>query len=345
TSNPTIADPLGFPTLAQQTIVIRGNSALQPAESKAWGIGFVAQPKNLLKNFSLTVDFYNIDVTGIISNNANAILAANAAGQGAGFIPGNAATINPNAPFAAQIKRLANGSLNNAGSYAALGVTQKGAVLSDYLNIASRKVQGLEYTATYVWNTADWGRFTVIAQANEFLKFDQQSGPGLPEVSYLGKFVSTVGDPISPGSIPKWKSNTSVRWNWKDITASVTFNHIAAYQDDPLFVLSPKMKAFYDAKTPITDPTYAAFLATSASLAPKVGGFRMISAFDTWDTQVSYRFGSDNQYLKGLTLMVGANNILDKLAPYAAGAFNDSYDTRTANNYGRIVYASLRKEF
>ena len=157
--------------------------------------------------------------------------------------------------------------------------------------------------------------------------------------------MSTVGDPISRQLPRKWKSNTSVRWQWKDITASVTFNHIAAYQDDPLFVLSPKMKAFYDAGTPTSDPAYAAFLATSAALAPKVGGFRMISAFDTFDTQVSYKFSSGNRYLSGLTLTVGANNILDKLAPLAAGAFNDSYDTRTANNYGRVVYASLRKEF
>jgi iron complex outermembrane receptor protein len=347
TSNPTISDPLGFPTLAQQTIVIRGNSALQPAASKAWGVGFVAQPKNLVKNFSLTVDFYNVEVTGIIANNANAILAANAAGQGAGFIPGNAATINPNAPFASQIRRSASGSLNNAGSYVALfpGVTQKGAVLSDYLNIAARKVQGLEYTANYVYNTTDYGRFMFVFQANQFLKFDQISGPGVPAVSYLGKFVSTVGDPISPGSIPKWKSNTSVHWTWKDLTLGLTFNHIAAYQDDPLFVLSPKMKAFYDAHTPITDPTYAAFLATSAALAPKVGGFRKISAFDTWDTQASYRFSNDNRYLSGLTLVVGVNNVLDKLAPSAAGAFNDSYDTRTANNFGRQVYARITKEF
>jgi iron complex outermembrane receptor protein len=347
TSNPTISDPLGFPTLAQQTIVIRGNSALQPAASKAWGVGFVAQPKNLVKNFSLTVDFYNAEVTGIIANNANAILAANAAGQGAGFVAGNAATINPNAPFASQIRRSASGSLNNAGSYSAAfpGVTARGAVLSDYLNIAARKVQGLEYTANYVYTTTDWGRFMFNFQANQFLKFDQVSGPGLPAVSYLGKFVSTVGDPISPGSIPKWKSNTSVHWTWKDITLGVTFNHIAAYQDDPLFVLSPKMKAFYDAKTPTSDPAYATFLATSAALAPKVGGFRMISAFDTWDVQASYRFNNGNAYLKGLVLVIGANNVLDKLAPSAAGAFNDSYDTRTHNNFGRQIYARITKEF
>ena len=345
TSNPTIADPLGFPTLAQQTIVIRGNSALQPAESKAWSLGFVAQPKNLLKNFSFTVDFYKATVSGIIANNANAILAANAAGQGAGFVPGNAATINPSAPFAAQIRRSASGRLNNNGSFSAAfpGITSRGAVLSDYLNIASRDVRGLEYTATYLFTTSDWGRFTFVAQANQFLKFDQLNAPGLPKLSYLGRFVSTVGDPISPGSIPRWKSNTSVHWTWKDISASVTFNHTASYQDDPLFVLSPKMLAFYQAGTPKSDPAFAAYLADTTQL--KVGGFRKVAAFDTWDTQISYKFSSDNHYLAGLTLLVGANNVLDKLAPYAAGAFNDSYDTRTANNTGRFIYTSIRKEF
>ena len=345
TSDPTIADPLGFPTLAQQTIVIRGNSNLQPAQSKAWSVGLVAQPKNLVKNLSITVDFYNAEVTGIIANNANAILAANAAGQGAGFKPGDATTINPNAPFASQIRRSANGRLNNSGSFSAAfpGVTSRGAVLSDYLNIASRDVQGLEYTATYTMNTTDWGRLTFIAQANQFLKFDQQNAPGLPKTSYLGKFVSTTGDPISPGSLPKWKSNTSVHWNWKNLTAGLTFNHIAAYQDDPLFVLSPKELAFYKAGTPKSDPAYAAYLADTTQL--KVGGFRKIAAFDTWDTQISYKFSNENRYLAGLTFAIGANNVLDKLAPVAAGAFNDSYDTRTANNLGRFVYSSLRKEF
>ncbi len=345
TSNPTIADPLGFPTLAQQTIVIRGNPNLQPAQSKAWSVGLVAQPKNLLKNFSFSLDYYNISVNGIVANNANAILLANALGQGPGFIPGNAATINPAAPFASQIRRSANGRLNNNGSYVALfpTITQRGAVLSDYLNIASRDVSGLEYYATYVWNTDDMGRFTFVAQANQFLTFTQGTGPGVPKKDFLGKFVSTVGDPISPGSIPEWKSNFTTQWSWKNIAASLTFNHINSYQDDPLFVMSPKMKAFYDAGTPKSDPAFAAYLADSTQL--KVGGYREIKAFDTWDVQASYTIKSDNAYLGGITCTIGSTNVLDKLAPSAAGAFNDSYDTRTANNIGRFIYASLRKKF
>ncbi|WP_438480880.1 TonB-dependent receptor domain-containing protein [Oleiharenicola lentus] len=343
-SNPTLADPLGFPTAAQTTLVIRGNPDLKPAVSKAWSVGLVAQPKGLSKNLSLAVDFYNIKVDGVVANNANAILAANAAGQGAGFIPGNAATINPNAPFANQIRRSADGRLNSSGSFADThGVAQRGAVLSDYLNIATRDVSGVEYTATYTLNTATVGRVTLIAAANQFVKFDQTSGPGLPAVSYLGKSVSTVGDPISPGSIPKWKGNFTTQWNWHGFSARATFNYIGSFQDDPLFVMSPKMKAFYDAGTPKSDPAFAAFLADSTQL--KVGGFRMVEAWKTFDTQLSYEFSGAEGLFSGLTVTLGANNVFDELAPFAAGGFNDSYDTRTHNNIGRFVYLNLSKKF
>ncbi|MBX3737715.1 MAG: TonB-dependent receptor [Candidatus Didemnitutus sp.] len=343
TSNPTLVDPLGFPYSAQTQIVIRTNPDLHPAESKAFSVGLVGSPRNLLKNLSFSVDFYSIDVSGIVANNAGAILAANAAGQGPGFVPGNAATINPNAPFANLIRRSANGRLNSSGSFAADGIISKGAVLSDYLNIGSRKVQGLEYTATYLYNTTDWGRFKFTAAANQFLKFDQNSGPGLPTVSYLGRFVSTVGDPISPGSIPRWKGNFSTGWTYGNWSSTATFNYIGSYQDDPLFVLTPKMQAFIDAGTPKSDPLFAAFLSDISQ--PKVGGYRRIAAFKTVDLQTTYSFQSDNVFLEHLSVTLGATNVFDKLAPFAAGAFNDSFDTRTHNNIGRFVYLQLRKQF
>ncbi|MBI2511258.1 MAG: TonB-dependent receptor [Opitutae bacterium] len=343
TSNPTLADPLGFPYTAQTTIVIRPNADLKPATSKAASIGVVGSPRGFLKGFTFSVDFYDIKVAGIVANNAKAILAANAAGQGAGFVPGNAATINPNAPFASQIRRASNGRLSNNGVFVIDGTTIRGAVLSDSLNIGSRDVQGLEYTAAYTLGTQSWGRFKFMAAANQFIKFDQKAAPNLPAESYLGKFVSTVGDALSPGSIPRWKGNLGVNWMWRNVTTNVIFNYIGSYRDDPLFVLTPKMQAFYDAGTPKSDPTFAAFLADTSQ--PKVGGIRTISAFQTVDLQATYNFQSDNLFLKDLAVTVGATNVFDKLAPFAAGAFNDSYDTRTHNNIGRFVFVQLRKQF
>ncbi|MES1195210.1 MAG: hypothetical protein ABUL65_04895, partial [Opitutus sp.] len=78
---------------------------------------------------------------------------------------------------------------------------------------------------------------------------------------------------------------------------------------------------------------------------PKVHGTRYVSAWTTADMQVSYTFKDTKAYLNGLTVAVGANNVFDKLAPFAAGAFNDSYDTRTHNNIGRFVYLQLKKQY
>lgn len=41
---------------------------------------------------------------------------------------------------------------------------------------------------------------------------------------------------------------------------------------------------------------------------------------------------------------VCAPSVFDELAPYAFGAFNDRYDTRTHNNVVGFVYLSLRKD-
>ncbi len=305
----------------------------------------VGSPKNLVKGLSFSVDFYHNAVDGIIAGNFKSILAANAAGQGAGFVPGNAATINPNAPFAAQIRRLANGQLDSSGTFAALPGFS-GAVLSDNLNIGSREVSGLEYTVTYVLSTQDWGRFKWVTAANQFLKVDQTAGPGTPAVSYLGQFHSTTGDALSPGSIPRWKGNSGVIWTWHELTTNLNLNYVDHYQDDPLFVLSPALKAFYDSgATVANNPQYAAFLATPAALAPRVGGIRNIASFTTFDLQFTWNFKDGNAYTKGLSVSLGANNVFDKLAPFSAGAFNDNYDTRTVNNIGRFVYLNLRKQF
>ncbi len=343
-SNPTLQDPLGFAVTPQTTVVIRTNPSLVPAVSKAISLGVVGSPRNFIKGLSFSIDYYNISVDGIVAGNYAAILAANAAGQGPGFVFGNAATINPNAPFANLIVRRANGQLNSGGNLGLGGV--RGAVLSDFTNIASRKLQGMEYTVSYVYDTQDWGRFRFQAAANQFLKFEQSLGPGVPVQNYLGKFVSTVGDPISPGSIPRWKGNIGNSWNYKSFTSNVTLNYVGPYQDDPLFVLHPNLYAFYQAGTATTaNPAFVAYLAAGALVNPRVGGVRTISAFTTLDLQTTYAFTGDSQYTKGLSLTLGATNLFDKLAPIAFGAFNDNYDTRTHNNVGRFVYTSVRKTF
>jgi len=109
------------------------------------------------------------------------------------------------------------------------------------------------------------------------------------------------------------------------------------------------------------------------------GGKRWVAQATTWDIRASYEFKkpqkvavqgtpsyskdgkgkavanpSEEQYanpsiwqvlLGGTTIRVGINNVLDQQPPFAAGAFNDNYDTMSFSNIGRFYYAGLTKKF
>jgi outer membrane receptor protein involved in Fe transport len=48
--------------------------------------------------------------------------------------------------------------------------------------------------------------------------------------------------------------------------------------------------------------------------------------------------------MKDSSIRVGASNVTDETAPFAAGAFNDSYDVKTHSNRGRFVYVNVTKK-
>ena len=71
-------------------------------KSKTYSYGFVYSLK-AISGLSINADYYFGEIKGLVDEGAEYILNVNAAGQGAGFVRGNPATINPNAPFAALI--------------------------------------------------------------------------------------------------------------------------------------------------------------------------------------------------------------------------------------------------
>jgi iron complex outermembrane receptor protein len=302
-SNPQLRDPLGFPIANQTGITTQGNPALNPEESKTYSFGFVWSPKSI-DGLSVIADYYFGEIKGLVGEGSQFILNVNAAGQGSGFVAGNPATINPNAPFASRITRAANGSVTT--------------VASTNFNISARKTTGVDFAVSYVWPWRDAGKFTTRFDWNTALTWDLTPVPGQPAQSFLGVYLDVSNNAISPGSIPKHKGYLSQLWQKGDWAAVVTANYISELRDDPNF----------------------SFVA---------GTVREIEAWVTCDAQVEYKFaqGGDGwrRHLDGLTLRVGAANVLDEKAPFSAGAFNDGYDVTTHSNRGRFVYAQLTKKY
>ncbi len=301
TSNPQLRDPLGFPIPNQTQITTGGNPNLSPEEAKTYSFGLVYNPK-AVPGLSVVIDYYYGTITGLVGEGSQFIVNTNAAGQ-TGFVPGNPATIDPNAPFANLITRSSTGSITT--------------VASSQFNISARETTGLDWAVTYVWPNRDLGKFTTRLEWNTTLTWDLTPVAGAAPVSYLGVYLDVSNNAISPGSIPKHKGFLTQVWEKGNWAASLTGNYISKLQDDPNF-------------------------------STVTGTIRYVDAWLTWDGQVSYEFKGGEGWRKWLdetVVRVGASNILDEDAPFAAGAFNDSYDVTTHNNKGRFVYVQLTKKF
>lgn len=298
-SNPILRDPLGFPIANQTLITVNGNPDLNPEQSKTYSVGFVYSPK-AITGLSVTADYYYGAINGLVGEGAQYILDINAANQGPGFVRGNAATINPNAPFANRITRSATGSVTT--------------INSANFNISARETTGVDWAVTYVWPRREWGRMTTKVEGNSAISWELTPLEGQPPVNFLGVYIDTSNNAISPGSVPKHKGYLSQLWEKGNWAVLVTANYIHKLEDDARFVQG--------------------------------GRARTIEAWTTLDLNVEYRFakGGWRNLFKDTSVRVGAANITDETAPFAAGAFNESYDVKTHSNRGRFVYLNITKK-
>lgn len=302
TSNPILIDPLGFPIANQTPITTRGNPNLSPEKSRTYSVGFVYSPKGV-GGLSISADYYSGEITGLVGEGSQYILNVNAAGQGSGFVRGNPATINPNAPFANLISRSATG-----------GVTT---IASSNFNISARKTTGIDWQINYVWPWKQFGRLQTRIDWNTALTWDLTPVEGQPAQSYLATYIDVSQNAISPGSIPRHKGSVSQSWSSGKWHVMVTGNYISKLQDNPSFTQGNVM--------------------------------RWVEAWPTLDANVEYQLSMGDRgwrrWISDTTVRVGGTNLTDNSAPFAAGAFNDSYDVTTHSNRGRFLYVQLSRKF
>ena len=67
--------------------------------------------------------------------------------------------------------------------------------------------------------------------------------------------------------------------------------------------------------------------------------FKYTRAADIGTAMLAASANKDAKYIAGGT------NILDRSAPFAAGAFNDFYDVKTHSSRGRFLYTQITKQF
>lgn len=288
-----------------------GNPDLKPETSESLSYGIVFQPEFVPPEFGrliFTADVWKIRQKGIIGlfGEGNAVILD--------YLMRLQGSSNP------AVHRLAP-TPDNIAVFAGTGLTPVGFVEyadDKYVNQLPQVAQGVDLGVNYRLNTDTFGDFTVDVNVARLDKLYQSPTEGLAaliEARAAGKInagtIITGGQELTgQNGSPEWRGTGSVNWRYRNFTA----NWFTTYTGE-----------FYS-----TALTYAA------------GGFYKVPRTWIHNASLAYTFeDSDNRYLDGTRILVGARNLFDKDPPLVS----DGYPATVYNPYGRYLYFNIRKSF
>jgi outer membrane receptor protein involved in Fe transport len=289
-----IDDPLNGNTEPEQNVVTGGNPRLEAEDTESWNVGVVWSPKGRLEGFTASFDLWHVERNGTVaSDNQDTVDRAvgrdiNGVLKPGGLRPGES------------VVRDLTGNITQVNSL--------------FLNSGVTIAEGFDVAASYTWNTADWGRFDVGANATYMSSYKFSTVPGVEPVEFIDVAIQSGDD-----AFLRWKGQAFVGWAWKGLNARVTATYTDGFDD-----------INGDAINGVA--------------------FRVDSTF-VYDAQLSYKLfpaksRQEAAWYSDLRLVVGANNVLDEDPPFVADGGNNSngYPGFLYNDTGRFLYVSLEKK-
>ena len=299
---------LGVNPASQFNVQTGGNADLHAEKAHTWSYGVVFQP-TFLPNFSATLDYYDIRITGAIQSQSGVSIITNCA------LTGNADQCG------AIHRNPANGSLwlTNAGYVATL--SQNSGLVQD---------KGVDINLHYALNMDGFGKLTFNLQGTDTIENttqpqtsvpDPTSGALVPGDSYncAGFEGVTCTNPL-----PHWRHVFSTDWAtpWQGLGLHAQWRYIGRTQVDalsqsPLLSSPSTVYPGYDHV-----PSYS-YLDLSASVAV--------------NSNVSVRVGANNVLDKDPPIILSAN--------CPVGPCNNNTWTQTYDPTGRFLYVHLEAKF
>jgi iron complex outermembrane receptor protein len=166
-----------------------GNKKLRPETSKSRSFGMVLSPT---ADFSVSVDFYHIDLKDEISQ--------------------------------ASLQYLLDQELAQGGSEQVIRNPQTGRiveVLSPYINLGGRKTSGLDLETSYRIDAGSWGRFEPFMQGTHITSYKVEVVPG------EGYEPSRPDGQYPTSGYPKTKLSSGINWSQGDFKANLTGHYTA----------------------------------------------------------------------------------------------------------------------
>lgn len=190
-----------------------GNFGLKPETADTYTAGIVITPRSV-RNFSLSVDYYNIKVKDYIGSIAPSLIIGQCAETGDPY-------------FCGLFKR-------DSRSGALFG-QNAGYIVSTTMNTGFLKTSGIDVNGDYSFGLGNAGRVNLSMVGTYLINQVSQPVPGLGSYDCKGLFGYTCGQPS-----PEWRHVARFTWMAPgDTTASVSWRHIGGTQlssltDNPL---------------------------------------------------------------------------------------------------------------
>jgi iron complex outermembrane receptor protein len=178
------------PDINQFLALQGGNPELDPEKSKSFTYGLTFS----YENFNAKADYFHIETKNAIDTNPQFVVDQ----------------FRNNGLFTDKVQVDAN---NN--------ITQIEAIA---LNLASRKVEGVDLAFDYALRGTPSGSYTFSLLGSHYIKYMNQADKSAPFENVVGKYVDAAGG--GRGSVPKWKGLMDVAWSNFGFDVGATANHV-----------------------------------------------------------------------------------------------------------------------
>jgi iron complex outermembrane receptor protein len=328
----------------ESTIEQQPRQGLPPEHDRTATAGIVYTPKWIPAKYgqvTLTVDFWDVERTGInMFLSPNTILAE----YNAGLIPG---VVTPATPPVTKATTL----FAPDGSFSGVN--------APYLPAGRTRSNGVDLGLQYQIETSV-GTFSLLSRwsyLNEMVIAFPHSRPRETAGSsssdwFVGSFF---GDVTNPQAWLKWKGDTNVDWNWRNVDFNVTLHTLDGYWEQMLASqFDGVWKRHWVHPTWFTDAQlgYTLIFTPPVEAAPvpgySKGGKEVVGKEKETPPTVAYAMPCWKNILNNTTLTVGVNNIFDEEPPKSFSfEFGNSigYPGGLYDNIGRFWYVRMIKKF
>ena len=284
---------------------VAGNPDLKPEKSRSFTAGVIAEPTRWL---SLTVDYYNVKKSDLITSGPKISDAVNAYYAAGSQAAGCAAVAAVGAGYSCNVVDAPDPLFPNAQPRVLI-------INVPYVNANYAITSGVDFAATGRFNLTENLRLTSRVEVTHLLKYDLHTG------TEVQKYAGTLGpyDLSSGNGTPDWKGN------WQNTLA---FGEKYTLSATAYYVGSIKSVAADTNGSTECSPGNPYGGAARPDVAQK---FCTIKKF------INVDMNATAEVKDGVQLYANVGNVFDKRAPIAPGAYASAPNFLTTFHYAGLV--------